>query len=128
MKRDPCVELWCSRLSYSTYNNRYCQTRRTAALEGTKCGVNKVGRVSNHCLLFHSRVFLRLPITWFNHENTLYPLPILDFLFHVKQRIKKTSVQAGYTTICSIGYAQFYKNPCFYVRDVLILLHWRPMA
>ncbi|KAL9984449.1 hypothetical protein ACROYT_G006741 [Oculina patagonica] len=41
MKRDPCVELWCSRLSYSTYNNRYCQTRRTAALEGTKCGVNK---------------------------------------------------------------------------------------
>lgn len=41
MKRDPCKELWCSRLSFSTYNNRFCQTRRTAALEGTKCGVDK---------------------------------------------------------------------------------------
>ena len=48
MKRDPCKELWCSRLSFSTYNNRYCQTRRTAALEGTKCGVNKVGSASRH--------------------------------------------------------------------------------
>lgn len=41
MKRDPCKELWCSRLSYVNFNNRYCQTRREPALEGTKCGLNK---------------------------------------------------------------------------------------
>lgn len=50
MKRDPCVELWCGRLTYSSYTNRYCQTRRIAALEGTKCAVNKVGIVSSHFL------------------------------------------------------------------------------
>ena len=42
MKRDPCKELWCSRVSFSSFNNQYCQTRREPALEGTKCGENKV--------------------------------------------------------------------------------------
>ncbi|CAH3034862.1 unnamed protein product [Porites lobata] len=41
MKRDPCAELWCVRGSFSGYNDRFCQTRREPALEGTKCGENK---------------------------------------------------------------------------------------
>lgn len=47
MKRDPCKELWCSRVSFSSFNNQYCQTRREPALEGTKCGENKWCRLGS---------------------------------------------------------------------------------
>ncbi|KAK2572947.1 A disintegrin and metalloproteinase with thrombospondin motifs 2, partial [Acropora cervicornis] len=61
MKRDPCKELWCIRLSYVSLNNRFCQTKSEPALEGTQCGQNKWCRLGK-CV----------PM---NDDNLTIPLP-----------------------------------------------------